>query len=122
MPISKCPVHLRPLIQPYGMRNDKGRIDFTTVDALQQIIRPSVHVGLSGFDGQPLVHDETQSLPACGRHGQRGRGRTIKIGAVFRRGFSPHARNRGNLVRKKVRRCSLKSTAHSRVSRSRKSS
>ena len=42
------------------MGNDERGIDLIFDDAVEQIVSPSVHVGLPGADGQSLVHHGPQ--------------------------------------------------------------
>src|SRR3954463_11768470 len=52
-------VHLGSPFKGLGVGNDERRIDLIFEDAVEEIVGPSVHMGLPGADGQSLVHHRT---------------------------------------------------------------
>src|SRR3954462_3216790 len=53
-------VHLGSPFKRLGVGNDEGRIDLIFEGAVEEIVGPTVHMGLPGADGQSLVHHGSQ--------------------------------------------------------------
>ena len=53
-------VHLRSLFEADGVGDDEAGVDLAFLDALEQIVRPAVDVGLAHAEGERLVHRRTE--------------------------------------------------------------
>src|SRR3954470_5993110 len=53
-------VHLRPAFERLGMGDHERRVDLIFQYPIEQVVSPPVHMGLTGADGQSLVHDGSQ--------------------------------------------------------------
>ena len=58
--VAKLSVHLRPVFEASPVGNDKGRIDLALLDAIEEIIGPTIDMRLSGPDRQTLVHEPAE--------------------------------------------------------------
>ena len=58
--VTECLVHLGAAFERLGVSNHEGRVNLIFEHPVEQVISPSVHVGLPGADGQSLVHDGAQ--------------------------------------------------------------
>src|ERR1051325_4588143 len=72
-------VHLGGVVDGDAVGDHEGGIDLALLDAVEQVVRPAVHVGLARAHGEPLLHegpegDLVHEAPVDAGDGQRAAG------------------------------------------------